>query len=83
MDLSGCRADVVVANIVANVLVGLAPEVVCRLSPAGRFVAGGVIRQREGDVLHALERAGLVVLDRQAQGEWIGILAGRCVQDTG
>lgn len=67
--------DVIVANIVAHVLVRLVPEVTARLRPGGSFVAGGIIRQREGDVLGSLASAGLVVIDRQAQGEWVGVTA--------
>lgn len=67
--------DVIVANIVAHVLVQLVPEVTGRLRPGGTLVAGGIIRQREGDVLRALSAAGLVVTDRQVRGEWVGIAA--------
>lgn len=67
--------DVVVANIVAHVLVRLVPEVAGQLRPGGTFVAGGIIRQREGDVVLALARAGLAVTDRRRQGEWVGLAA--------
>ena len=69
--------DVVTANLIASVLVRLAPELVAELRPAGRIVASGIFRDREAEVRAAFEAAGLEVRDRLAEDDWLAILAVR------
>ncbi|MEW6524715.1 MAG: 50S ribosomal protein L11 methyltransferase [Bacillota bacterium] len=82
-DLEVAGVDVIVANIVANVLVSLAPEVSARLVPAGRLIAGGIIDRREADVILALEEAGLVILEKERQQDWISLLAAPACPGVG
>jgi ribosomal protein L11 methyltransferase len=71
------RFDVVLANLIASVLVGLADELAAELRPGGTLLASGIFRDREADVGLALEAAGLVVGDRSAEGDWVALLADR------
>jgi ribosomal protein L11 methyltransferase len=66
--------DVVVANIVARVIVDLAPELAGALAPGGKLVVSGVIGEREREVSQALSVAGLRIDGLRALGEW------RCVE---
>jgi len=70
------KADLVVANIIADAVIHLADAVRERLKPGGAFVSSGIIRDREPDVLAALQRAGFIVRRIERQGEWVAILAG-------
>lgn len=70
------RFDVVVANIVANTIVELAPEMVRALRVGGRLIVSGVIAERVGQVVDALERAGVRVDAVRTMGEW------RCIEGT-
>ncbi len=72
--LSG-RADVIIANIVAAVIIRLVPDVPGRLNDGGLFLAGGVIADRLGDVTDAILAAGLTVEKVLKEGEWTTILA--------
>jgi ribosomal protein L11 methyltransferase len=69
------RADIVVANIIADVIIRLAPAVPDRLAAGGAFIAGGIIAGRLGDAADAVLAAGLAVEKVLEDGEWATILA--------
>ncbi|HWQ61364.1 MAG TPA: 50S ribosomal protein L11 methyltransferase [Negativicutes bacterium] len=69
------RADVVIANIIADVIIRLVPDVPVRLNDGGFFLAGGVIADRLGDVTDAILAAGLTVDKVLEEGVWTTILA--------
>jgi ribosomal protein L11 methyltransferase len=73
---SGAPAfDLVLANLVASLLVDLALALASELRPGGRIVAGGIFIDREIEVRRALNAAGLHVLGRALEDEWIAIEA--------
>jgi ribosomal protein L11 methyltransferase len=69
--------DVVLANLIAGVLVPLAPLLHDALRTGGTLIASGIFIDREAEVRAAFEAAGLVVGDRTAEGEWIALRAER------
>ena len=62
--------DLVLANIVADVIIALAPRVRGLLNPGGTFLCSGVIEGRAGEVADALTANGLDILDRQEDNGW-------------
>ncbi len=72
--LSG-QADLIIANIIADVIIRMAPSVPQRLRDGGLFLAGGVIADRLGDVTDAILTAGLGVEKVLEEGGWATILA--------
>lgn len=69
----GVTADMVVCNIIADVLIRLAPELPGVLRENGMFLCSGVIRDRVQDVVEALSAANLRVISLIPAGEWAGI----------
>lgn len=67
--------DLALANIVADVIVPLAPLVPGFLRPGGVFLCSGVIDGRQEDVEQALEGAGLHVVARREEETWHGFAA--------
>lgn len=67
--------DIVTANILAEVLIPLAPVIVPHLKWNGIFIASGIIDDKENLVRAAIEEAGMEVLEVTYQGEWVGITA--------
>ena len=61
----------VVANLIAGVLIDLAPELAAVLWPGGRLLAGGVFHEREAEVRAAFESAGLTVVGRRVETDWL------------
>ena len=69
--------DLVAANLIASVLVALAADLAAELRPGGRLLASGIFVDREAAVRVALEDAGLRVLRREAEGDWVALDAER------
>ncbi len=75
LERSDETADVVVANIIADVICFLCAPARKHLNPGGVFICSGIIREREADVLRALEAAGYRVDCRMEKGEWVCLAA--------
>lgn len=68
---------IVCANIVADVIIRLLPDLGPYLAPEGVFIASGIIEEREPDVLVALDRAGFTVSKRRSSGGWVALACRR------
>lgn len=66
--------DVVLANIVAKVIVGIAPDLRARTRAGGTLVVAGIIDDAEGETAAALERAGFRATSRDVQGDWVSLI---------
>ena len=62
--------DIVVANIVADVILGLAPMVRQFLKPGGQFLCSGIIDDRAVEVADGLRRCGWAILETREEGGW-------------
>ena len=69
--------DIVVANIVADVIIALAPLVPAMLRPGGTFLCSGIIDDRAEEVRAALEAAGWTVLETQSADGWFAYTCRR------
>jgi ribosomal protein L11 methyltransferase len=69
--------DVVLANLIAGVLVPLAPALLAELRPGGTLLASGIFVDREREVATAFEAAGLRIARRAADGDWVAFEARR------
>ncbi len=69
------KYDIVVANILADVIIPMAPVIPARLKEGGIFISSGIIDFKEQEVKEAIERAGMTILEINHQGEWVGITA--------
>ncbi len=63
--------QVVVANIVADAICALSPDVPRFLANDGFYLVSGIIDTREQDVLTALSACGFRVVDRKERGGWL------------
>ena len=69
--------DVVLANLIAGVLIELAPALRDELRVDGSVVASGIFIDREIEVREAFEAVGLSIDTRTVEGDWIGLVARR------
>ena len=67
------RYPLVLANLVAAVLVDLAPRLAAHLAPEGTLIASGIIEPRAAEVVTAMAAASLVVEERVDDGEWVSL----------
>ena len=69
------QADVIVANIIADIVIKLLPDVPARLNENGIFVASGIITERLLDVTTAMLAQDLVIDKVIEEGGWVAIVA--------
>ncbi len=69
--------DLVLVNIVADVIIGLAPVLPQFLQKDSTLICSGILDTRLPDVLAALERAGLEVTRQKAKEDWRCVCARR------
>ncbi|MCL1820834.1 MAG: 50S ribosomal protein L11 methyltransferase [Oscillospiraceae bacterium] len=67
------RADIVCANLVADLLIELAPKL--RAVTGGKLFASGIIAEHESKVRKALERAGFVIEEKLEEDDWVALYA--------
>lgn len=74
-ELAADGYDIVCANIVAGVIVRLAPVVPRLMRSNAVFLCSGILAEREAEVREAIKKAGLSVIERRQQDEWCCLLA--------
>lgn len=67
------KYDVIVSNILADIIIGMAEQLKNALKPGGYLITSGIINFKEEEVKAALEAAGLRVVEINVQGEWVNI----------
>ena len=75
--LAGNGYDLVLVNIVADVIISLAPIVKHFMKPDAMVICSGILDVREAEVAAALEANGLRILERKAKEDWRCIRAVR------
>ena len=70
----GTGYDIVLANIVADVILSLTPEVPAYLKEDGVYICSGIIDGREQEVLRALQASGFIVEEHFHEEEWNAFL---------
>ena len=69
--------DLVLVNIVADVIIGLAPVLPHFLEEHSTVICSGILDTRLSDVTAALEQAGLVVTSQRSREDWRCVTAKR------
>jgi len=75
--LAGEQYDVVLVNIVADVIIGLAPVLPRFMGAETTLICSGILDTRLSDVVEALEKAGLAVTATRRKEEWRCVSAKR------
>ena len=69
------RADIVVANLMAEMVVMLISSVKEHMLPDGVFISSGILVEKKDMVIEALDKAGFETVKVMKKGEWCAILA--------
>lgn len=77
LDEAKISGEIVLANITAEVLVLLAPEIPKYLKRNGTLILSGIIEDRLGKVREAYTAAGLKEIQTRRKGEWFAAVFGR------
>ncbi|MBK5442610.1 MULTISPECIES: 50S ribosomal protein L11 methyltransferase [unclassified Peribacillus] len=71
------QADVVVANILAEVIMLFTDDVAKVVKPGGYFIASGIIQPKKQDVKDAIIASGFTVEETILMEDWVAIIAKR------
>lgn len=69
------KADLIVANIIADTIIDLCPRIPLYLKSKGVFIASGIIREHKFSVINALKSNGLSLKKQVEQNEWVSLVS--------
>lgn len=69
------KADIVVANILAEIIVPLIPEAFDALKPGGLFLTSGIIEDKKELILSEQKKQGFTIIQIQQMKDWCSIVA--------
>lgn len=71
------QADVVVANILAEVIMRFTDDVAKIVKPGGHFIASGIIQPKKQDVKSAIISSGFTIVETIQMEDWVAFIAKR------
>lgn len=69
------KADIIVANIIADVVIELSKDAALYLEDNGIFITSGIIKDRKLSVIEALEKNGFDLIQQFEKGEWVALVS--------
>lgn len=75
MEVVEGKADIVVANIIAEIIMILTEDVKKFIKQGGYFISSGIIKDRKEDVMKKLQSCGFNIMEVNEDGEWVCIVA--------
>lgn len=73
-DTGGRQWAIVVANILANTIIELLPDLKAALAPGGSLILSGIIAEQETSVTEAAATHNLHLSDRQSEDDWVALV---------
>lgn len=77
VSLEGGKYDLICANIVADIIIRMTPDVGQYLADGGVILASGIIAERCDDVVATFEENGFEVIERLTDNDWCGLAVKR------
>ena len=66
--------DLVVANILADIIIGMIDAIADTMRPGAVFISSGIIDFKQKEVEEAFVKAGLTIIETGEQGEWRSVI---------
>ena len=66
--------QIIIANIIADVIAAIVPDVRNKLADDGVFICSGIINTKADRVRDALSRAGLKIVEEREKNDWIAMV---------
>lgn len=73
-EVGGRQWDIVVANILANTIIELLPDLKAALAPDGSLILSGIIAEQEASVTEAAIAHGLRFSERRVEEDWVALV---------
>lgn len=75
------KADIVVANILAEIIVPLIPDAWEALKPNGLFLTSGIIESKKGTILSHLREQGFEISQILQMKDWVAVIAQKPAEE--
>lgn len=75
LDVIEDKADLIVANIIAEAIITMSENIGDYIKKDGIFIASGIILRKKDSVIEALEKNNFKIIETKTQGEWISIIS--------
>jgi len=69
------QADIVVANLMADLVMLLSKDVSKHLKGRGIYISSGILVEKKNQVSHSIQNCGFEILEIAEEGEWCAIVA--------
>jgi ribosomal protein L11 methyltransferase len=69
------KADLIVSNIIADIIIKLIPQALNCLVDGGHFIVSGILIERWPDVYQALTKHGLTIIEMNEMDDWVTAVA--------
>ena len=77
VDKSGGAYDVICANIVADIIIRMTPDVGQFMHESSVILASGIISERADDVVSCFEQYGFRIVEKAEENGWCALVVGR------
>ena len=67
------------ANIVADVIIGMSPMFADKLVKGGTLICSGILNERAEEVRAALEKSGFTILSHEKSDDWSAFAAKKVI----
>ena len=74
LDVVKGRADLIVSNIIAEIIVDEIKNLKNHMDKGGIFITSGIIKERRQMVIHALKTNGFEIIDELEKNNWVAIV---------
>lgn len=71
------QAQLIIANILAEIIMSFVTDVYDALVPGGKYIASGIIKDKEAAVEEALKKAGFHIDRKEYENDWVVIVASK------
>jgi ribosomal protein L11 methyltransferase len=66
--------DLLLVNILAEVIITMAPAIAGALRAGGVYIGSGIISERADEVVRALAEVGLTLDERRREDDWVALI---------
>lgn len=74
LDIKKLKADLIVANIIADVIIDISKDLAYYLKPDGLFITSGIIKERKQQVIDEYQKHGFEMIESMEISEWVAIV---------
>ena len=77
VDLSGGKYDICLANIVADIILRMLPDIHGYVKSEGKIILSGIIAPRADEIREALGKYGYRIIKEENENDWLAMLVTR------